>query len=82
MTTHLPQLDVIELRVGMDVGVGNADELPSRGAVGGFDLDVGVQRFEHRNQRHIVLHTLKRFGVIGAPNMCYLCMAHCYPADS
>ena len=28
---HLPQLDVIQLWVGMDVGVGNADELPPVG---------------------------------------------------
>lgn len=52
---RLPQLDVVELWVGVDVGVGNADQLPpalrSRVRVG------RVQRLQHHNQRHIVLHT-------------------------
>lgn len=49
---YLPEFDIIKLRVGMDVGVGNADELPP---VGPFKL-WRVQSFQHCNQSHIVLH--------------------------
>mmetsp|Transcript_8378 Transcript_8378/g.24021 ORF Transcript_8378/g.24021 Transcript_8378/m.24021 type:complete len:286 (+) Transcript_8378:635-1492(+) len=48
----LPELDVAELRVGVDVGVGNADELPAsrgcarRGRVNGL---------QNGDERHVVL---------------------------
>ncbi len=50
---NLPELDVVEFGVGVDVGVGDADELaaPLRGSV-----RVGrIQRLQHHNQRHVVL---------------------------
>ncbi len=50
---YLPELHVIELWVCMDVGVGNADELPS---IGTFKLG-RVQSLQHCYQRHIVLNT-------------------------
>ncbi len=52
---YLPELHIIELWVCMDVGVGNADELPSVGT-----LKLGrVQSFQHCYQRHIVLNTTR-----------------------
>lgn len=51
--TCLPQLDVIQLWVGMNVGIGHADELAP--GVGSPLLDGRVQRLQHSNQRHIVL---------------------------
>mmetsp|Transcript_35571 Transcript_35571/g.89309 ORF Transcript_35571/g.89309 Transcript_35571/m.89309 type:complete len:239 (-) Transcript_35571:1065-1781(-) len=47
---HLPQLDVTELRVGMDVGVGHADELTCVGP-----RLRRLNGFQHSNQRHVVL---------------------------
>ena len=50
---HLPQLDIIQLRIGVDVGVGHADELPAPTSAG-----VGVawvQRLQYSNQCNIVL---------------------------
>ena len=49
----LPQLDVIELRVGMDVGVGHADELAA--GISTALLQGRVQGLQHSDQRHIVL---------------------------
>ena len=54
-TPHLPQLDIVQLRIGVDVGVGHADELPAPASAG-----VGVawvQCLQHSNQRNIVLQT-------------------------
>lgn len=52
---YLPELHVIELWVCMDVGVGNADELPSVGT-----LELGrVQSLQHCYQCHIVLNTTR-----------------------
>mmetsp|Transcript_17134 Transcript_17134/g.51412 ORF Transcript_17134/g.51412 Transcript_17134/m.51412 type:complete len:220 (-) Transcript_17134:879-1538(-) len=48
---HLPQLDVVELRVGMDVCICDADERAACGSLG-WSMLHGLQ---HRNQRHIVL---------------------------
>lgn len=50
-STHLPELDVAELRVGMDVSVGHTDELPAVGAL----LLRAVQGLQDRNKSHIVL---------------------------
>ena len=50
---HLPQLDIIQLRIGVNVGVGHTDELPAPASAG-----VGVawvQRLQHSNQRNIIL---------------------------
>jgi hypothetical protein len=52
---YLPELHVIELWVCMDVGVGNADELPS---IGTFKLG-RVQSLQHCYQCHIVLNTTR-----------------------
>ncbi len=55
VVVYLPELDIIELWVCMDVGVGNADELPSVGT-----LKLGrVQSLQHCYQRHIVLNTTR-----------------------
>ena len=54
---HLPELDIIQLWVGMDVCVGNADELPAVGALRLWR----VQSFQNRYQCNIVLQH-KRHG--------------------
>ena len=52
-TTHLPQLDIVQLRIGVDVGVGHANELPApTGACVGM---AWVQCLQHSNERNIVL---------------------------
>lgn len=48
---HLPQLDVVELRVCVDVGVGDADEC----ALGVCVEDGRLHRFQHGDQRDVVL---------------------------
>ena len=58
--SYLPELDIIELWVGMDVGVGNADELPP---VGSFQLR-RVESLQHCDQSHIVLYTNTGLGHI------------------
>lgn len=55
---YLPQLDVIELRVGVDVRVGNADEGPPTAAAAAALRLRRLQRLQHRNQRHIVLRVV------------------------
>lgn len=53
-TGHLPKLDIIELRVGMNVGIGHTDELPPVGPL----KQRRVQRLQHSYQSHIVLQQL------------------------
>eukprot|EP00959_Pyramimonas_sp_CCMP1952_P154076 3223294-Pyramimonas_sp.AAC.1 len=70
LCTHLPQLDVLQLGVGVDVRVRHAHQLPlaHRRRVG-----VGaLQRVQHHDQRHVVLRarrkrsrTRQRDGLLG-----------------
>ena len=55
---RLPELHVIELRVGVDVGVGDADELAA--ALRGRIRIGRIQRLQHHYQRHIVLSTANK----------------------
>mmetsp|Transcript_4858 Transcript_4858/g.12132 ORF Transcript_4858/g.12132 Transcript_4858/m.12132 type:complete len:363 (-) Transcript_4858:416-1504(-) len=52
-SVHLPQLDVVELRVGVNVGVGHAQQL----ALALWRRHAGLlQRLQHNNERHVILH--------------------------
>ena len=68
----LPKLDVIELRVGVDVGVGHTDELPP--GIHTALLQRGVQSFQHSYQGHIVLQVI---GVIWEV-ICGVLRDYCY----
>jgi hypothetical protein len=54
---YLPQLHVVQLWVGVDVRVGDADQGPAAAAAAALGLR-RLQRLQHSNQRHIVLHTV------------------------
>mmetsp|Transcript_6959 Transcript_6959/g.31436 ORF Transcript_6959/g.31436 Transcript_6959/m.31436 type:complete len:343 (+) Transcript_6959:95-1123(+) len=62
---HLPELHVVELGVGVDVGVGHAEQL----TLTLRRLDPGLlQRLEHDDERDVVLHQpVERILLLGRP---------------